>query len=107
MINNALTSWKSTVAGALAAAILIGYYIYTKQPIPFQAIVTAIGFLGLGSVVKDGDVTGGTRGQESSRTALYRAGQAPADVLNNPPVPVAPVAPPPPPVPPPPGIIEK
>lgn len=89
-MKNILTSWKSSLVG-LAGVILT--VVTASQDSTFGAMIEdpkvqialLIGILGF--VAKDGNVTGGTVGQPSTRTALIQANQTPS--LVNPPDPMA------------------
>lgn len=48
-----MTSWRSTLIGALAAATLIGYKLYSGQRLDSTDITAALGLLGIGVSAKD------------------------------------------------------
>ena len=85
---NMLTSWKSTTIG-IAAIALGAYQAYMGHDGIVGAIhdpaVQTLFVLGvLGLIAKDHNVTGGTKGQPSTVTALAAANQAPATGPNRP-----------------------
>jgi hypothetical protein len=76
------TSWKSSAAGIASIAIGAIQLYRGGQGIagaihdPVVQLFFVVGVLGL--VTKDGNVTGGSKGQPSTVTALAAANQAPA-----------------------------
>lgn len=82
-----LKSWKTTLGGAVAAALgffqayqIHNFHDIVRDPTTLAMFVLAV----IGFVAKDGDVTGGTKGQPSTPEALQAANQAPSS--DNPPV---------------------
>lgn len=86
-----MTNWKTTLSGLIAAGasfVIFGQqqgYIHPPAWLSGIAMfVTIGGFAALGVTSKDRDVTGGTKGQPSTVSALAAANQAPATGLDRP-----------------------
>ena len=87
VLGSALTNWKTTTVGILSFAFAIVQALGTHSlseaahnPVLLLALIgAALGFFG-----KDGNVTGGTKGQPSTPEALTAANQEHSTV--NPPV---------------------
>lgn len=62
-------NWKTTLIGFVGAALLIVPKVIAHQPITLSDVVNAGSILGLGSVAKDHNVTGGTTVQASEPKA--------------------------------------
>lgn len=58
-----MKSWKTTISGVIGAALIIGYKIFSHQPVTIEDIGMAAGILGIGVAAKDNNVTGGTKPQ--------------------------------------------
>lgn len=82
-----LISWKSTLIGIASVVLMV--ITASKDPSlqamivdPQVQIALVVGLLGF--VTKDSNVTGGSKGQPSTPTALMQANQAPS--ASNPPL---------------------
>ena len=83
-----MKSWKTTLAGWLSGAAMVGLEYYATKHVSPQTVVAALGVAGVGTMAKDSNVTGGDVGQPSTPQALTDANQA-HSVANPPIVPPA------------------
>lgn len=61
-----MKNWKTTLIGlgvAIGNAVLSGGFVKPEGGVDWKSILVSVGFLGLGAVAKDSNVTGGTVAQ--------------------------------------------
>lgn len=58
-----MKNWKTTLLGILTAACYLGFKVLTHVPLTGEDLMLAGGFIGLGAVSKDHNVTGGSTPQ--------------------------------------------